>query len=401
MSHAAPLEAAVSPSHPDAASGLPLGGAAGGDWAEGGFGFGFGAGAPGWRVAAWIAAAWAAVAFSGVAWQLAFAMADLLPFPTPFDVWRHVLGACAGALITPLVLEMARRWPLAWDGRTLLAHAAAGGTLVLLSLVLTHAASHAFFPEHTLPIHQWLVETFREGVAYYVAILAVGTALAGERRPEPLADSTAAQAEAELLRAQLGALKAQVQPHFLFNTLHAIAHLVRDEPRGAEQMVMNLGDLLRGTLRAGDAQLVPLREELAMLRAYLEIQKVRYRGRMRVRIAVAEDLGAEMVPVLILQPLVENAVRHGVEPRADPTTVEVSAHLDGASLVLRVRDDGAGPGGGRRGAGAALHGVTARLQRLYGADATLAVGGRPSGGFESSIRIPLSAPPIHAGRSRS
>jgi len=193
-----------------------------------------------------------------------------------------------------------------------------------------------------------------------------------------------------------------VQPHFLFNTLHAIAHLVRDEPRGAEQMVMNLGDLLRGTLKAGDAQLVPLREEMAMLRAYLEIQKVRYRGRMRVRIAVPDDLGAEMVPVLILQPLVENAVRHGVEPRAEPTTVEVAARLDGGTLILHVRDDGAGPGGGgRRGAGAALRGVTTRLQRLYGPDATLQAGGRPDGGYESSLRIPSSAAHHRSDRSRS
>jgi two-component system, LytTR family, sensor kinase len=398
LSPTLPLEAAVSPSA-DAAPGLPLGSAGSGGWADGGFGSG--AGVAGWRAAGWIAAAWAAVAISGIVWQLAFAIVGLLPFPTPFDVARHVLGACAGALMTPLVLEAARRWPLAWDARTLLAHAAAGGTLVLLSLLLTHAAAHGLFPGDTRPVHAWIVESFREGVAFYVATLAVGAALAGERRPARRVDAAGAREDAELLRAQLQALRAQVQPHFLFNTLHAIAHLVRHEPRGAEQMVMHLGDLLRGTLKAGDVQLVPLREEMAMLRAYLEIQKVRYRGRMRVRIAVTDDLGAEMVPVLILQPLVENAVRHGVEPRAEPTTVEVSAHLDGAVLILRVRDDGAGPGdGGRRGAGTALRGVTARLQALYGPDATLTAGGREGGGYESSLRIPSSiARP--ADRSRS
>ncbi len=350
-------------------------------------------------MAGWIAAAWAAVALSGIVWQLAFALAGLLPFPTSADVARHVLGACAGALMTPLVLDAARRWPLAWDARTVLAHAAAGGTLVLLSLTLTHAAAHGLFPADTPPIQAWLVETFRESVAYYVAILAVGTALAADR---PAPRIVPAGGEADLLRAQLHALRAQVQPHFLFNTLHAIAHLVRNDPRGAEQMVMNLGDLLRGTLKAGDTQLVPLREEMAMLRAYLEIQKVRYRGRMLVRIAVADDLGAETVPVLILQPLVENAVRHGVEPRAEPTTIDVSAHLQGAMLILTVRDDGAGPGGGgRRGAGTALRDVAARLQALYGLDATLKTSGRSGGGYESSLHIPssIARPPAHRPRA--
>ena len=177
----------------------------------------------------------------------------------------------------------------------------------------------------------------------------------------------AARLQAQLAEAQLHALGAQLQPHFLFNTLHVISALVRHDPRRAEQLIARLSELLRELLDGNDRAEIPLRDELAFLEKYVDIQEARFGSRLQVTFDVAPSVLDATVPRLVLQPLVENAVRHGLARRREPTTVSVSARREQGALVLEVCDDGAGLSGGsvlREGVG--LSTTRARLQQLYG-----------------------------------
>jgi two-component system LytT family sensor kinase len=148
--------------------------------------------------------------------------------------------------------------------------------------------------------------------------------------------------EAELSRAQLHALRAQLQPHFLFNALQAIASLIRTDPESARGMVVHLGDLLRATLQHSGTPYVPLRRELELLRHYLAIEAIRFRDRLTVRYDITQDTLDCLVPDLVLQPLAENAVKHGIQSQVGGGLIEISAALCGERLVLRVRDTGVG-----------------------------------------------------------
>jgi len=174
------------------------------------------------------------------------------------------------------------------------------------------------------------------------------------------------QARAELAQAELRALRAQMNPHFLFNALNTIAALVRDDPDGAEDTTTRLAELFRYTLRASERERAPLGDELAFVRDYLAIEHRRFGARLTVREDVAPGLSGLAVPTLLLQPLVENAVRHGVAPRAEGGTVTLAARRDGETLVIEVGDDGPGfasepsPSGN----GFGLHSVRERLRAL-------------------------------------
>jgi sensor histidine kinase YesM len=148
------------------------------------------------------------------------------------------------------------------------------------------------------------------------------------------------QLEARLERAQLQTLKLQLQPHFLFNTLNTITALISVDPRVAERMVSGLSELLRLSLRNAGEQEVPLSRELELLEHYVEIQQVRFRDRLTVTLEIAPDTMHAMVPNFILQPLVENAIRHGIGPRASAGHVDVRAYRENGSLHLRVADNG-------------------------------------------------------------
>ena len=180
--------------------------------------------------------------------------------------------------------------------------------------------------------------------------------------------------EARLAQAQLQALKTQLQPHFLFNTLNAITELIRDDPRAAEQMVLRLAELLRVTLRVGAAQEVSLHQEISFLEKYLEIQRFRLGDRLNVEWDISPETLSARVPNLILQPLVENAIQHGIAPFAKPGRMRIRARRQDGALCLQVRDDGSGassPGpvaslGPAPGVG--LANTRSRLQHLYGAE---------------------------------
>jgi sensor histidine kinase YesM len=175
-------------------------------------------------------------------------------------------------------------------------------------------------------------------------------------------------------RAELAALQARINPHFFFNTLNTISSLLEDDPERAEEVLQTLADLFRYTLKASDATLVPLSEELAFVRHYLTIEQARFGDRLHVDWDVADDAGRTPVPGLILQPLVENAVAHGVGPRSSGGTVRISARVESGRLEIEVRDDGVGLGEGFSGElreGHGLSNVRRRLRSLYGPDGDL------------------------------
>jgi signal transduction histidine kinase len=235
-------------------------------------------------------------------------------------------------------------------------------------------------------------------VFVYWSIVAVALALQYQRmyREEQFA---AVGLKTQLARAELGLLKMQLQPHFLFNTLNAISEQVHADPEGAERMITHLSELLRHTIHSGEAQEISLGEELALLERYLVIQRARFAGRLEVTLDVDAGAMGALVPNLVLQPLVENAIRHGIAPRASGGHVEVVARRDlkKRQLLLEVRDDGIGLEAARArrrsasntGEGVGIPNTASRLRQLYGAEYTFTLGGRPAGGVVASLALPL------------
>ena len=198
--------------------------------------------------------------------------------------------------------------------------------------------------------------------------------------------------ERSLLRARLHALDLELRPHFLFNTLNAITALVRSEPAQAERMLITLADLLRVTLgRTGEE--VTVGEELDQLDLYLDIQRVRFRDRLDVKIDVDAEVMSAYVPGMILQPLVENALTHGLAPKIGGGTIRVSVARDGSTVVLRVIDDGVGlpPGGASERTG--VGNTRERLRALYGDAQSVTLKSVPNGGAMSEVRLPLREAP--------
>ena len=202
----------------------------------------------------------------------------------------------------------------------------------------------------------------------------------------------ASQLEGQLARAQLDALKMQLHPHFLFNTLNSISALIHEDPEAADVMVSRLSDFLRLVLENAGAQEVPLKDEVRFLDRYLDIQRTRFRERLRAEVSCDPETLDARVPNLLLQPLVENAIRHAVEPRAGGGAVRVRAVRAGSRLALEVRDDGPGLSCTRaNGTGVGLANTRARLQRLYGADHDIHLENDPAGGLVLSISLPFRA----------
>lgn len=197
----------------------------------------------------------------------------------------------------------------------------------------------------------------------------------------------------QLAEARLQALRMQLNPHFLFNTLNAIASLVHRNPRAADEMIGCLSDFLRLTLAAGSRSEITLREELEFARRYLDIERVRFGERLTVEESIASDTLEAEVPALVLQPLIENAVRHGIEPGMAGGVLRLSARRDGDMLELRVSDTGRGlPGGQPARLGVGVSNTIARLRELHGERASLEWRSPPGGGTEVVIRLPCRAP---------
>jgi two-component system sensor histidine kinase AlgZ len=198
------------------------------------------------------------------------------------------------------------------------------------------------------------------------------------------------------LRAQLEAIQSRTNPHFLFNALNTVASLLRDQPAEAERTLERLADLLRYALQSASVEWVPLERELEMVRDYLEIQRARFGERLRYTVTVDPRLAEVPVPPLLLQPLAENAVLHGVAGRAGGGRVRVAAvrREDGAAQLL-VEDDGPGPGASdHRGSGTSLNDLARRLRLIYGGEASpLTTRAGEDGGFTVEVLLPAGARP--------
>jgi two-component system, LytTR family, sensor kinase len=205
-----------------------------------------------------------------------------------------------------------------------------------------------------------------------------------------------AEAKLQVTEAQLQALKMQLHPHFLFNTLNSISALLDEDAEAADQMLARLGDFLRMTLQNSGAQQVTLQEELEFLRCYLEIEHVRFHDRLTVNMQIEPATLEARVPNLILQPIVENAIRHGIVSRIAPGQIEISARLSDGALQLRVKDNGPGLGSAEAGRaivkeGLGLANTRARLSQMYGPAHRFEMGDAPEGGLQVTLTIPFES----------
>jgi two-component system, LytTR family, sensor kinase len=307
------------------------------------------------------------------------------------------------ALFTPLIFYAARRFPFRRDrlGASIWVHLliamAISAVIEILWLQLNLALQSYLEPEVMARIRANWAEIYSGavlsrlvgGAFTYAAVLGVATTLGYHRRFRER-EVRAAQLEAQLALAQVQALKMQVHPHFLFNTLHAITVLIREDPTAATRVVTRLGDMLRLTLSRATTAQVSFRRELEILTLYLEIERTRFQDRLEVDYDVQPATLGALVPDLILQPLVENAIRHGVSPNAGTGRIQVRSRREGDWLLLEIRDNGAGlPEGARPRDGIGLSTTRARLERLYAGRHELTLANLPEGGCVARIKIPF------------
>lgn len=316
------------------------------------------------------------------------------------DTLVSELTASLGAAIAffVVIVPMCRRWPLRgpdWPGH-LVPHAGGVVAYSLLKTLLMWALRVVAFPVVGLGSYDYGDLVFRfpmEGAGDVVGyvILAAAVHVWGAWKRSREREVRTARLEAQLAAARLTALKSQIQPHFLFNTLNTIASLVHEQPETADRMITRLSDLLRRTLDAPAAAEVTVREEAESLHEYLEIMRARYGSRLRVDVEVDPDVRRACVPPFLLQPLVENAIQHGVAERLDGGSIRIAFGRSGDRLAVRVEDDG--PGLGDEGevprGGVGIANTRDRLRILYGTEASLSVEDRAGGGVVSLVTIPL------------
>ena len=310
------------------------------------------------------------------------------------------------ALATPLVLRLVRRYPAAQWRRlsTWLVHLAA-----CAAIGLVYAGWIAVWEEWLNPwalspgpdpFAQLWLKKFDNGLLSYVilygVILLVGSML-GSRERLARQQAETARLNEQLSQAQLNALRRQIEPHFLFNTLNGIAGLVREKRNDAAvDMIAGLSDFLRRVVEESGRQQVPLAEELDFAQKYLDIQQVRFAERLQVSLDVPSELFPAQVPSLILQPMVENAIKHGIAKRVQGGAIRIAASRSNGRLTLRVYNDGPGlPAGWEKTqTGVGISNVRTRLQNLYGDEFDLSMQNQEPGGVEVSVSVPCVFAPV-------
>ncbi len=350
------------------------------------------------RIALWGALAWALTDTLYLAQSLLWYRDKALPVPWGRHAASYADSVYMG-LMVPLTLWVTTRWPLGrsnW-GRALPAHLLTAAVIhvgYFLTMQPVREVFATLFDEPSLHrntslllfVQMWFgvlllygqMAAVTHGIHYY----------AGWRDREV----RASRLEAQLVQAQLQMLRMQLHPHFLFNTLHSVSSLMHTDVKAADRILALLGDLLRDSLDKVGAQEVSLRQELDFIDRYLEIERTRFRDRLRTSVDVAPETWDAMVPSFVLQPLVENAIRHGVSRRSASGQLALAAWREGSRLVLSVTDDGPGlpeegPLPGRTGVG--LANTRGRLQQLYGSEGVLELRSARSGGVEARVELPF------------
>jgi two-component sensor histidine kinase len=285
--------------------------------------------------------------------------------------------------------------------RSLPAHIGLFAVIAPLHLATYNSVKHALGPALGFTVMPWPEGRafFAESIVnvfVYVLVVAIYNAFAYyhmyHREKSAISDL-----EARLAAAELSALKMQLQPHFLFNTLNAISVLMTEDVEKANQMLVRLSELLRLTLESSGHQQVSLKQELDFLERYLGIERIRFSDRLDVHLDVEPETLDARVPNLILQPLVENAIRHGIAPRAEGGRLDVRARRRNGKLELTVHDDGPGMAPGHAATdssnGIGLANCRARLTQLYGDDHGFEYGRLPDGGFSVVLTLPFLTQP--------
>jgi signal transduction histidine kinase len=330
------------------------------------------------------------------AWVAAQVRGEPLAWMRAGAIW--LVWAAAWAALTPFALRLAARFPLRRQrlAVALAVHGVASVACALANLALFALAAPVvgatqLEPTWLATFSRLLGTTFLLNLPVYWLVVAAAHVdrLARDAREE---DRRRLRMEAELADARLQALRAQLQPHFLFNALNTISVLMHEDVDAAERVLLQLSTLLRRSLEGNGAQEVTLGEEIGFLGSYLEIERARFGDRLDYRIRVPDDTLDARVPSLVLQPLVENALRHGLATRAGPGRVDIEAERQGDTLRLRVVDDGRGlpPATTER---VGLSNTRARLQLMYGNRQRFDVRNSGTQGVTAEIELPWRTAP--------
>jgi two-component system LytT family sensor kinase len=327
----------------------------------------------------WIGSIWLAIALFSSVQNLLMMRAEGMVYSWTRLFGTLLLSWLVWVVATPFVLRLGRQCPLRMKpDSTWLIHIFACAFLGLASSVWEAWLEYVLNPLLKVPgagpfKSLWLETMYSEALLYlslYAALLAISYILDSKERLIRHQIETARLNE-QFSKAQLDALRRQIEPHFLFNALHAISGLVREKRSDdAVTMISGLSDFLRKVVDVSDRQVVPLREEMQFLQKYLDIQKVRFSDRLKVNVDVPEELLASPVPSLILQPIVENAIKHGISKEARGGWIRVRAFRSNGSLSFRVYNDGAKLASDWESArsGVGIANIRSRLQMLYGDD---------------------------------
>jgi two-component system, LytTR family, sensor kinase len=341
---------------------------------------------------------WLGVAVFFSAQNLLVGAARHRPVDWQWDIYHEFVYYLTWAAFSPLVLAAGRRWELGPEtlGQVLPRHLATMLILAPAQIVTTYTLHYLGLsiagrqPPGTLltfliGLQSGIVWGTLTAFLYYWLILGIQAAFRYQRmyQEQRLASS---ELEGRLTEARLESLRLQLHPHFLFNTLNAISAFVAGEPERAQRMIARLGELLRRTLNGGAAAELPLSQELELLAPYLDIQRIRFGERLRFEVEIGDTIAQALIPTLILQPLIENAVEHGVKRTADGALVRLSAQRSGDRLRMEISDNGPGPG--PQGDGIGLANTRARLAGLYGRAHRLEIGPMETGGTRVTIELP-------------
>jgi two-component system LytT family sensor kinase len=335
-----------------------------------------------WTLLALLSVAQTAMAFSQrgqpIAWGQLFA-------------WRF-LDWYSCAVFTPVFFWLVRRYPLDETPKriTIPLYLVVSGVCAALKFALQLPIVRLIWGPSTGTFRAMLAQGFLVELMIFWAIIAAIQALELQRKLSQR-EQLALRLRAQLSEAELELLKGQLRPHFLFNTLNGVASLIHTAPDVADFVVVQLSDLLRASLDHEGAREVPLAEELALLDKYLAIMDARFGGRLRIDREISAAARTAFVPQFLLQPLIENALEHGIGRRAGAGRITIRVSVDGAErLRLEVSDDGAGLADGNAlEDGVGLRNTRQRLERLYGDDQSLALSPIPGSGTVVAVSIPL------------
>jgi two-component system, LytTR family, sensor kinase len=353
---------------------------------------------PRWR---WVVAIWTMIALFDAIQTVLVMRAEGMHHDWPLLFFVTLLQWLPWAAATPFIVRLGRRYRPLLRARSLPAWAvhlvaccATGWVMAAWEAVLRSLLNPFANPGPPESfVHLWFYSFYNNLLAFallYAAILTVSYVLDSRERLA-LHQTETARLNEQLSKAKFEALRRQIEPHFLFNALNAISGLVREgRDDAAVRMIAGLSDFLRRVVEQSNRQEVPLAEEMEFLQKYLEIQQLRFAERLRVEVEVPSDLLPMPVPSLILQPMVENALNHGIAKRVQGGAIRISAARSNGTLTLSVYNDGPGlPADWEAHAGVGIANVRARLHSLYGDAGHFSLHNQKPNGVQASLSLPL------------